>query len=61
MHLNGRQVVAAVIVDPTVIYLIDLEVDPEIVNRRTQDQRPVRRLPSSQLLELLDNAPGSLG
>jgi hypothetical protein len=59
--LDGKQVIAAMIPGPMIIYLTDHEVDPELRANRTGYAGTVRHLPSTQLLQILANVPGSLG
>jgi hypothetical protein len=59
--LDGKQIIAAMVPGPMIIYLADAEVDPELGGRRTTHATTVRRLPSTQLLQILAHVPGSLG
>ena len=61
VYLDGKQVIAAMIPGPMIVYLADHDVDPELRGERVNHARTVRRLPSTQLLRILANVPGSLG
>jgi hypothetical protein len=59
--LDGKQVIGAIVPGPIIIYLTDYEVDPELGIKRTGHASTVRHLPSTRLLQILANVPGSLG